>query len=447
MPDKSDDDAVEFDAFFTDEFGKENTSSNMSNRNRIGLHRSKFTIIDGGKEKSQSGDSRDKPILNMADPDNNGVLKARLDAKIGVKNTFLKKKKDPDIFSWYFSKPIVEYSALLHDKEEWDKNKPINITLFFGIGSELNRSGIRSFFRNNNDFAAIIVVPGVEIDKKKKIEHSWGISLTDNEIAGILTKFFRKKVPYRVVIMSAYSAGMNGFNQTILNELLDLTNIKRVIIYDCLFENASGPTVDSLKKIRKTNSNSKIIIYWATISSDSNSLIDGSKLKVVEELRPNLIVTMSSNVISLAHKRKQYRALVCARILQAGVAENLVELSESMTKAFGALKLPTRGEMISDKNIYNFIYGSIPSTKMILDDWYNKNKKEVEDFHFLLDQKIRLLHPYTEYHDDGSKKEVKFASPVDQIRYKLMGWHAALDSELHDLLIPEFGWEYLPFTR
>jgi hypothetical protein len=460
MPNKANEKAVDFDAFFTDEFGMKNTDTNMNNSARYGLHRNKFTNLEFSKDEdksptvripctgmlysanryeikkegkegfwTESSASGVESIKNMADPANNIILKALLDAKKGVEQRVVVKGLSYD-FSYYFSEPIIRYcESLRYNKANWDQNKPINITLFFGRGTELNRSGIRSFFQENNDFAAIIVVPGIE--KEDYNSNRWGISLTDIEIAGLLEKFFSRKVPYRVVILSAYSTGINGLNQTILNRLINLTHVQRVIIFDCLLEFASGSTVNSLKKISSTNSNIRIIIYWSTPgSSDANKLIDNdSKLKVVEDLKP-IGLSMNSNVIPLAHKRKPYRALICARILQAGIKENLVEFSANSKTAFEALVLPPRGEMISDKTMYKSVYGSLPPTKKILDDWYNSNKKKVDAFSAFLDPM------------DGGVKSL-----ISQIRDKLMGWPAKEGSELHDLLIPEFGWEYLPYIK
>ena len=429
MPDKTDTKALEFDAYFVDEFGVVNIPSNVNEKDRIGLHKSvftDFTMSQGTiKESSRSGS---ETITNKADPTNNPTMTA----KSGYVRNPVEVKGLSHGLMFYFSEPIIDYwKSLPKDKKVWDTSKAINITLLFAVGTELNRSGIRSFFQKNNDFAAIILVPGIEPGQYENNKSRWGVSLNDADIARLLKKFFSINVPYKIVILACYSPGMNGLNQTILNEIVDLKDVIRIVIFDCLYLVSSGPTVDTLKKIKYINPNVQIIIYWSSVSKSANSLDDSnSQLLVIQQARP--VVTTSSNLIKVAGK-KSYRALICARIAEAGTKENLLNLSQNANKAFQALEkiIPARGDIISDKTIYKSVYGAIPATKVILDDWYYSNRKVVEDFYKFVDAQ------------DGTTQSI-----ISQIwGNALLGWHGTVGSETHDLLIPEFGWEYLPYRK
>jgi hypothetical protein len=92
--------------------------------------------------------------------------------------------------------------------------------------------------------------------------------------------------------------------------------------------------------------------------------------------------------------------------------------------------MPERGDMISDETMYKSMYGSVPGTKEILDRWYDANKKVVDDF-------FRFI-----VNNDGASDTI-----ISQISKKALGWTVPVGSEIHDLLIPEFGWEYLPYKK
>ena len=149
---------------------------------------------------------------------------------------------------------------------------------------------------------------------------------------------------------------------------------------------------------------------------------------VIDQLQP--LVSYRSNVIHLAGN-KSYRALICGRIVQAGVKENLLNLSANGSKAWQDFEkiIPMRGNVISDKNMYKAKYGSIPSNKVLLDDWYNANKNIVDVFYKFVDNQDR-------------------PSLISQIWTKfLLGWHGTIGEETSRHAHSKFGWEYLPYRK
>lgn len=417
-----------FDAYFIDEFGVVNDASNTPEPARFGLHKNIFTdFITVSGTVAESAKSGSATIPNMADPANNPLLKARP----GLVHNPVEIHGLSDKYSYYFSESVITYAEKIKaDNSPWEADKPIKLTLLFAVGTEMNRSGLRTFFKDNTDMAGIILVPGIEPGSEGSNKGRWGISLTDNDIKALLLNFFFIPAHYEVVILAAYSTGMNGVNQTVLNEILRLDKIKRIIIYDCLYLQSSGKTSDMFKKMKNINSNVEIIIYWSSVSSDANSLnASKSQLLVLNDAKP--VITSTGNVIKLAGER-MYRALVCTRIIQVAEQEGFFVLSSDRLAAYKAITaiLPDRGKVISDENMYKKIYGSLPSGHISLNDWYLLNQKVVDEFYKYLDKRPK-----------GSNSLMEYI-----VKYKIMGWLGA-GAETHDLLLPEFGWEYLAYRK
>ncbi|GAB3931739.1 hypothetical protein [Larkinella terrae] len=426
--DKSNDKSLEFDAYFIDEFGLINDSTNVNEPERIGLHKNIFTgLIKSGTAIIEEGQSGKIELPNMADPVSNPMLKGKSTytrnpiEKHGLKHTF----------HYYFGKEVQDYFETLKKNKaaKWDSKQVIHLSLLFAVGTELNRHGLRTFFKNTTELTGVIVIPGIEPGFYNN-KGRWGIAISDSKIKDLLNNYFQQDVPYEINIIAAYSTGINGINQAVLNDIIDLKHIKRVIFYDCLsaqFE--SGFAEKTIKKLKKNNPKIHVIIYWTsiegnTITPDKNHLI------VVQNLRPT--VSTFENVIKL-QGLKWYRCLICSRIIQAGIQENLLNLSSQAKDNFLELEatLPPRGSMISDEAIFKRFQGStLASNKTVLENWYNKNKAIVEKFYRFLDNSSGNFPPI-----------------IKQIwNNAMLGYYGNVAEEVHDLLLPEFGWEYLPYS-
>jgi hypothetical protein len=438
MSDKSVPEARLFDGFLSDEYAAANTTANvMSNLSaRVGLFKNRFTIVGtSGSAITETFQTAVFDLKNMADPVSNAALNAATPG-------FVKNPIEPGFeglshagdfgFAWYCSDEILNFWKGLKGAA-WDPARKIRLTVLFGPRNILCRSGVRSFFQNTRNFNAILQVPGLEPGyltnaKGARNKSRWGVAINDAEIAKQLKSFFGVDVPFAIVVLAAYSTGINGLNQTILNDICTLSGVTRVIIFDCLYVSSSGNTGDSIRKLKRLNNNVQIIIYWSSLGG-GNSMNDAkTDLTVVQKLAPEL--SNGTNVIKLAGK-PQYRCLVCSRMIQAGLKDGLVTLATAAETSFHKLEavLPPRGTVISDAAKFSsFIPSGLPSGSVALDHWYNTNKRLVDDFLRFLDLAA------------GNT-----ASPISQVWSKRVpGWAGSVGEEVHDFMIPEFGWEFLP---
>jgi hypothetical protein len=437
MPDKSVPEARLFDGFLTDEYAAANTQGNvMGNPSaRMGLFKNKFTTVTtSGSATTEIFQTGVFDLKNMADPASNAALNSKSPG-------FVKNPIDPGFeglthagdygFAWYCSDEIINFWKGLNGAA-WDHAKKIQLTILFGPRNILCRSGVRSFFQNSKNFNAILQVPGLEPGyltnaKGNQNKGRWGVSINDTEIARQFKSFFGVDVPFDIVVLAAYSTGINGLNQTLLNDICTLSKVKRIIVFDCLYVSSSGSTGDAIKKIKRLNNNVQIMIYWSSLGKGNSMNAAMTDLTVVQNLAP--VLSNGTNVIKLAGK-PHYRCLICSRMIQAGLKDGLITLSKTAETSFHKLEavLPARGTVISDAAKFkSFVSAGPPSRSVALDDWYKTNKGTVDDFNKFL-----------------GAAAGNTASPIAQIwSQKVPGWGGSVGEEVHDFLIPEFGWEYL----
>jgi hypothetical protein len=279
---------------------------------------------------------------------------------------------------------------------------------------------MRSRFEKLTNMQAIVQVPGDESVK-------FGISITTSQIRTVLNAFFGCDVPFKVTIIAAFSTGYNGLNQTLLNELVPLGDIERVVFFDCLYELGSGSTLQALQILKNRQPSAKIIIYQT--SEKGNSYTDATNtILSVPRKTPQLFD--SRLIISNLYQRNEYISLVCFRCIHSAVQESLFAPLLNWSRTYAAMEKAVsqvaRGDMISNRIAFQTVFGSIPPGKTVFADWYASNKKSVDDFSKLLGS---VKDPY-------SIRGVLWGQ-------QLPGWPGGDGEEKHDLLIPEFGWEYL----
>ncbi len=427
--DKSNYDSRKLDAYFIDEYAVQNTTSNTQGNNlssRIGLFKNRFTINNLSPQISEEFETSTFDLANKADPKANPNLNKSSPTYIKnpIEAGFEGLTHQGDFaFSYYFSKQITNYIDNLKSKNQtWNSKIIVNLTVLFGPRNILNRSGVRTFFEKTSNYNAILQVPGVEPDyfvsNKKSNTGRWGVSITDVDIKNAFKTHFNIDIPFKIVVLAAYSTGANGLNQTILNNIFSLNDLKRVIFFDCLYETSSGNTIDTIKKIKVLNASAQIIIYWASSPFANTLTANQQELSVVQKLPTHL--SNSQNVIRLQGNHF-YRYLTCCRIISAGIKDGAIVFnSDNDKQKFTQIEsfLPVRGTIISDKAKFLSINKVIPPNTFILADLQTKFGVHLTSF----------LEPYI------AKMHQK----------KLLGW-ASSGGEMHDLLIPEFGWEYLPY--
>jgi hypothetical protein len=425
----STDTSLSFDAFYSDEFGVTNSSTNISdptNSARIGIHKNRFTVAtsSGTLVTERSKNTSESLLPNQANPHFNAkLISAYKQTQIPTPDS-KPPYDDRHSVQMYFSDAIVDAVAK-------GSAITINVTILYAVGTELNRHGIRSVFEKRTNFQAIILVPGTEPPRDPG---RWGIAVSDDQIKTLIKKHFTKDIAYNVKVLAAFSTGGCGLHQTLLHNLIQIDKVERVVYFDCLYENqcAATPASQAIKALKAKAPRAKIIVYKT--SEGGNDFVRDSNFTrlTVPSANPALFNTLG--IISNLFQQTNYISLVCFRILEAAEKDRIVAIPKGWTKAFNDLSAAVapnpRGSFISNKVAYNYIYGGgtskPPTGKTYFEDWAKSNQTVLSAF-------SRNL---------GSIKA------VDSVRYLLWnnevpGWPGGDGEEKHDLLIPEFGWEYL----
>ncbi|MEU2898081.1 hypothetical protein ACWC4E_33215 [Streptomyces sp. NPDC001273] len=92
--------------------------------------------------------------------------------------------------------------------------------------------------------SALILVPGVE--PASKTDPRWGVGINELDVRRLLETAVGRPVNYRISVLAAFSTGINGLNQTLAHDLVDVSRVERIVIYDCLYEQSSGGTATTL---------------------------------------------------------------------------------------------------------------------------------------------------------------------------------------------------------
>ncbi len=430
--------ALSYDAYYSDEFGLVNdqTNTNLNKTQRIRFHKNRFTdVINQNStilEKPKSIIAG--PIENKANPIFNNNLKIKQTSAPSDRT------KDTHLIPVYFSNSVISYWQNLKGR---DWLLPINFTILYAVGTELNRHGIRSIFENKTNNQAIILVPGIEIRKKGDVR--WGVGIGTDQIENILHNFFNissnKKIPYKIKVLAAFSTGYNGLNQTLLNELVSLDEVERLIYYDCLYEFGSGSTIEAINKLKnKTGSKLKIIVYKTSESGNSYLPDNRYRLSVISK---NYGLIDQSGIIENLFQQPNYISLICFRVLEAAERDQVITIPTQLRQAYDNMKkiIPSRGTIISNRSCYQFVYGnkSNLSNKILYEDWRIKNQSILTSiYHFIGSKDISTT----------IKAKINQGSIRDLIwNNELPGWPGGDGEEKHDLLLPEFAWEFLPWDE
>jgi hypothetical protein len=295
-----------------------------------------------------------------------------------------------------------------------------HVSVLFGVGLEVNRHGLRSFFANTPD-RVLIEVGGVE--SVPEATGPWGIGITDAMIAELVETAVGTKVPVQVNVLAAYSTGYRGLNGTINNALVDLTHLAKVVFYDCLYR-ADGPKAPSgaakpprrtgapansafntwraLQAVSAANSSCRIIVYEVT-PGGTPTAADGTRMVDIP----------GATFIQLKPLNVALKALILARLMDNGIKDAYFPAS-AVPAGMRALfpLLPMRGTLASDRST---------STAGTIGRWASDNATKIA----------------------ASVKGFAVAMELAR-KHQLMGWATPPTEFGHDGFLPEFGWEHLP---
>ncbi|MFF4427467.1 hypothetical protein ACFY04_43345 [Streptomyces sp. NPDC001549] len=320
-------------------------------------------------------------------------------------------------------------------------NPPIRVSVLYGVQWEMNRHGLRSAVAARPEPSALILVPGIEPNPGEK---RWGVGINELDLRRALEVAVGRPVDYRTSVVAAYSTGINGLNQTMLHSLIDVSRTERLVTYDCLYEQSSGNTATALASAkRRAGPNLKIVAYKCTgapgTSQGGNTLDRAGNLSVAMK-NPGLIA--SNGIIDgfYAQFRVAYTSLILYRSLEAGIADGVVTLSAepALDKAYTAMSaiVPKRRTLVSRAATWQYVFGSTPPPGTVLfETWASDkaNRPIISQFA----KGVGSLATHTGFRSIVWDNE-------------LPGWngrtgkHPTDGEENHDLLLPDFSWEYLP---
>ncbi|TFW48658.1 hypothetical protein ES895_26945 [Bacillus sp. 007/AIA-02/001] len=422
MTSRSNPSSLILDAFYVDEFGIKNEPNNIDPawpREFPLLSKNKFTTVTplsgGGVRENEQSLRLMK--FNKANPRYNHRLSGQW-----VQNNIPSSNPDEHLVWVYLSQSTIAYAKALN-KKPWDK--PVRVSILYGVGSEMNRLGLRSAMEVRTEPSALVLVPGIE--PMKDGDPRWGIGIDEIDLRNLLETSVGRAVNYQTKVIAAFSTGANGLNQTLLHNLIDISHVERVIFYDCLYEQSSGATADALKAARRrAGLGLKVVVYKCT--TGGNSLDNAKNLSVVMK-NPELF--RSEGIVNLFYP-PGYAALITYRVLESGIADGIVTLGSPLQTAFDEMKriVPARGQVVSQASTWTYVHGGpLPSNKVLLSTWYKNNAKVINQFSKNMGTK----------NTPGSIRNLIWAN-------RLPGWSGGKydGAENHDLLLPDFGWEYLP---
>jgi hypothetical protein len=138
-----------------------------------------------------------------------------------------------------------------------DKKPKVKVALFFGVEVEINSFGLRKFF--NNTSSVLITIAPVP----RSI--NWGVGITTQMIKQLLDASGLKGIDFSVEVMAAYSGAYRGLNETIINDLVELKDLKRLIYLDAFYNHDDAPLPKSSHPFYKKNT------LWAIDTALSKS--------------------------------------------------------------------------------------------------------------------------------------------------------------------------------
>jgi len=413
--------ALAFDAYYVDEWGLVNGPTNCSvdGSDRSPFHKSRFTTVvtGAGAGPAEVEAGWRFSVKNPANPRTNSGLKDKSNPVPSTASDDIELQLYASAqTSWYAVARLIAGGA-------W--TKPVKVTLFHAVGTELNRHGLRSFIETGSGLQVVILIPGIEPTNSG--DPRWGQTVSTAQIAAALKAGFGQDVPFTVAVLAAYSTGSCGLNQLILNELITLSQVRRVVFFDCLYSSQCGNTAAALKLVKaRAGGDLRIVVYQT--SEAGNSYVGGTSQLAVVANNPGLID--SRGVIANLFQSARYQALIVHRGLQSAVLDNVITLDKPLVPLYDAMTTATaslpRGTFVSRKDTYTWVHGSLPTGSVLFEDFAKGQAKVLDAF------AKKLGTPTAK----GTFRHALWSN-------RLPGWAGGLGEEKHDLLLPDFGWEYL----
>jgi hypothetical protein len=294
------------------------------------------------------------------------------------------------------------------------------VSVLFGVGFEMNRHGLRSFFAARAN-RILIEVGGVE--SVPEASGPWGIGITDALIADLLTAALGTAVPVTLDVLAAYSTGYRGLNGTVNNGLVTLTRLSKLIFFDCLYradtpKAASGAimpptrpagapagsafnTWRAVQTVTAAHAACRVIVYEVTPGGTPTD--DRGTLRVE---------IPSATIVKLKPLNVELKTIILARLMDNGIKDGYFT-DRQVPAGLRAIipLLPVRGTLMSD---------AAPTVAGSIGAWAAHNAAAVR------------------------AAVGGFAVAMELARkHRLLGWPTPPTEFGHDGFLPEFGWEHL----
>jgi hypothetical protein len=323
--------------------------------------------------------------------------------------------------------------------------KQLKISLLYAVGSELNRRGLRRFFRGAANTAAI-VGSGIERGWAGTGGTAWAKSIDRAQVNALikdalkqidsffdaskkldLTDSFKDK--WTIEILAGYSTGYHGVVATTVYSLdpphpkgkpapvtldLPLTGVRRVIFYDCMYRRDSaraGVQMADALRILMAKTSARICVYRMSSGGNTDAAVAharslGKRVTVIDKLAAAM----------------NFRMLYFARMLKDAVADGYFTdgvVPDGFTALVSAV--PARGTIASDALVLTDTDASATRTSATTIDKFAKDHAA----------------------DIASAQKQQSRAHELILWYSLAGWNPALGEMDHDGHLAELGWEYL----
>lgn len=148
------------------------------------------------------------------------------------------------------------------------------LSLFFGVGPEMTLFRLRPFFADQTN-SVLITIPGVE-SGWTGVFSAFGFGISTQIINDLMTLADLSGIDFSIEVMAGYSTGYRGVNQTVINELVDLSKLTRLIYLDAWYHHDDHPLASSTSQYFKKNTkwaidtalgkspNANVVIYAFT---------------------------------------------------------------------------------------------------------------------------------------------------------------------------------------
>jgi hypothetical protein len=307
----------------------------------------------------------------------------------------------------------------------------LQVRLLFGTGSEYYRHGVCGAVENAATPILLIVVRGIEpqytIDffdpanpsrtRPLLANNRWGVGITTAAIISIINQRYARPPAYDLSLCGAFSTGYLGLQGSINNSLFSISQLTRVVIFDCLYAELKG----ALDRVKAATPAAHIIAYVVTSGGNSfqpNTTASLATLSLGGNAAWNY-VDLIGNVGF--HAITSARLINEARRSDARILDPLLSAHEAALNGLVAA-LPARNTVVSNEGLIRKVKGSVPSSATPLAKFASDktNASLIRNFFAQIGATRRCIG-----------------------RARLLGWATPPGEEWHDMLLIEFAWEYL----